>query len=83
VGTVGGGTRLPTAAECLRIVRCEGEGKASKFAEICAAMALAGEISIAGAMCAGHFARAHEELGRSGDAVSRDGRDAPERAGDA
>src|SRR5262249_10585942 len=24
VGTVGGGTRLPTARECLRIMRCEG-----------------------------------------------------------
>lgn len=66
VGTVGGGTRLPTAQECLRIVHCEGAGKAQKFAEICAATVLAGEISIVGAMCAGHFARAHQELGRAG-----------------
>ena len=63
-GTVGGGTRLPTATECLRILGCEGAGKATKFAEICAAVVLAGELSIAGALSAGHFARAHERLGR-------------------
>jgi len=68
VGTLGGGTRLPTAQECLRILRCEGtiEGKeqSAKFAEICAAVVLAGEISIVGAICAGEFASAHERLGR-------------------
>src|SRR5262245_3725207 len=68
VGTVGGGTRLPTQRECLRIMHCEGsmEGKdmAAKFAEICAAVALAGEISIVGALCAGDFSEAHEDLGR-------------------
>jgi hydroxymethylglutaryl-CoA reductase (NADPH) len=66
VGTVGGGTRLPTAAECLRILGCEGTGKAARFAEICAAVALAGELSIAGAMCSGDFTSAHEKLGRHG-----------------
>jgi hydroxymethylglutaryl-CoA reductase (NADPH) len=66
VGTVGGGTRLPTAAECLRILGCEGDGKAACFAEICAGVALAGELSIAGAMCSDDFARAHEKLGRRG-----------------
>lgn len=65
VGTVGGGTRMPTARECLRIMRCEGDGKAAKFAEIIAGTLLAGEISIIGALCAGHFARSHERLGRS------------------
>lgn len=64
VGTVGGGTRMPTAAECLRIVECEGAGNAAKFAEIVAAALLGGEVSIVGALCAGHFARAHEQLGR-------------------
>jgi hydroxymethylglutaryl-CoA reductase (NADPH) len=63
-GTVGGGTRLPTAAECLRLIGCEGTGHAAKFAEICAAVVLGGELSIAGALSAGHFARAHEHLGR-------------------
>lgn len=64
VGTVGGGTRLGTAAECLRILDCEGTGKAGRFAEICAAVALAGEISIVGALCANEFDRAHRQLGR-------------------
>jgi hydroxymethylglutaryl-CoA reductase (NADPH) len=64
VGSVGGGTRLSTASECLRILGCEGEGGGAKLAEITVALALAGEISIAGAMCAGEFARAHAVLGR-------------------
>lgn len=64
VGTVGGGTRLPTARECLRILDCEGAGKAARFAEICAAVALAGEISIIGALAAGDFAQAHARFGR-------------------
>jgi hydroxymethylglutaryl-CoA reductase (NADPH) len=68
VGTVGGGTRMPTARECLRIMRCEGSvsGKeqSAKFAEICAAVCLAGELSIVGALCAGDFASAHRRLGR-------------------
>jgi hydroxymethylglutaryl-CoA reductase (NADPH) len=65
VGTVGGGTRMPTARECLRIMRCEGEGKAAKFAEIVAGTLLAGELSIIAAISAGHFARSHERLGRA------------------
>jgi hydroxymethylglutaryl-CoA reductase (NADPH) len=64
VGTVGGGTVLPTARECLSILDCVGTGKAGRFAEICAATALAGEISIVGALCAHEFDRAHRELGR-------------------
>jgi len=64
VGTVGGGTRLPTARECLRILECEGDGSAGRLAEICAAVALAGEISIVGALCAGEFAGAHRRFGR-------------------
>ncbi|HYW10241.1 MAG TPA: hypothetical protein VE913_24970 [Longimicrobium sp.] len=64
VGTVGGGTRLPTARECLAIVGCVGTGKAGRFAEICAATALAGEVSIVGALAAGEFAAAHRRLGR-------------------
>jgi hydroxymethylglutaryl-CoA reductase (NADPH) len=64
VGTVGGGTRLPTAHECLAILGCVGEGKAGRLAEICAATVLAGELSIVGALCAGEFAEAHARLGR-------------------
>ncbi|HSN70613.1 MAG TPA: hypothetical protein VLT59_03855 [Steroidobacteraceae bacterium] len=59
VGTVGGGTFLPTAQECLAMLDCVGSGKARKFAEIVAAVALAGEIAIVGAMASGAFAGAH------------------------
>lgn len=64
VGTVGGGTKLPTQSECLALLGCKGEGTARKFAEICAATVLAGEISIMGAMAAGQFAQAHLMYGR-------------------
>ena len=64
VGTVGGGTGLPTQKECLKLMDCYGEGKAKKLAEICGALVLAGEISIAAALSAGHFADAHRKHGR-------------------
>jgi hydroxymethylglutaryl-CoA reductase (NADPH) len=64
VGTVGGGTHLPTARECLEMLGCYGSGGAKKFAEICAATVLAGEVSIAGALASGEFASAHQAFGR-------------------
>jgi hydroxymethylglutaryl-CoA reductase (NADPH) len=59
VGTVGGGTSLPTQQECLRIMDCLGKGKANKFAEIIAGTILAGEISIYAALASGNFIDAH------------------------
>jgi hydroxymethylglutaryl-CoA reductase (NADPH) len=64
VGSVGGGTRLPTQRECLEMMECYGEGKARKLAEICAVTAMAGEISIIAAMAAGQFGQAHAAYGR-------------------
>lgn len=64
VGTVGGGTSLPTQKECLQMMDCYGEGKAKKFAEIIGAVLLAGELSIAAAISAGHFSSAHKKFGR-------------------
>ncbi len=64
VGTIGGGTMLATQKECLEMLDCSGIGKARKFSEICCAVALAGEISIASAMSADHFTSAHQNLGR-------------------
>lgn len=64
VGTVGGGTHLPTARACLEMLGCYGAGGAKKFAEICAAVVLCGEVSIAGALAAGEFAQAHQAFGR-------------------
>ncbi len=65
VGTVGGGTSLPSQKECLKIMDCYGAGNGKKFAEICCALALAGELSIAAAISSGHFVSAHQKLGRS------------------
>ena len=64
VGTVGGGTSLPTQRACLEILNLVGTGKARAFAEVCAALLLAGELSITGAFCANHFAKAHARLAR-------------------
>lgn len=64
VGTIGGGTALPTQKECLEMLDCFGVGKAKNFAEICCAVALAGELSIVAAMSVDHFTRAHKKLGR-------------------
>lgn len=62
VGTVGGGTHLPTARACLDMLGCRGEGTAATFAEIAAVTAMAGEISIIAALAAGHFGQAHAAL---------------------
>ena len=64
VGTVGGGTGLPTQRACLDIMGLGGPGHARAFAEVTAALALAGELSIIGALTAGHFTRAHQKLAR-------------------
>jgi hydroxymethylglutaryl-CoA reductase (NADPH) len=64
IATFGGGTRLETAKECLEIMGAYGGGKVGKFAEIVAGTVLAGELSLMGALAAGHLARAHKDLGR-------------------
>jgi hydroxymethylglutaryl-CoA reductase (NADPH) len=63
VATVGGG--LATQRECLDILGCVGAGKARKLAEICAAVVLAGEISLGSAVIAGDWVSSHERLGRN------------------
>lgn len=64
VATVGGGTSIGTARECLEIMGVYGNEKVHKFAEIIAGTVLAGELSLMAALAAGHLARAHKELGR-------------------
>ncbi|MBI2970764.1 MAG: hydroxymethylglutaryl-CoA reductase [Gammaproteobacteria bacterium] len=66
VGTVGGGTGLPAQQACLRLMKLNGPGNASAFAEVCAAVALAGELSIMGAICSQEFARSHRRRARGG-----------------
>jgi hydroxymethylglutaryl-CoA reductase (NADPH) len=64
VGTVGGGTGLPSQKACLDILGLAGAGKAQALAEVCAGLCLAGELSLMGAMCSGDFSRAHRLLAR-------------------
>jgi hydroxymethylglutaryl-CoA reductase (NADPH) len=65
VATVGGGTGLATQSECLEVLGCRGPGKVNKFAEICAAVVLAGEVSLSSAVLAGDWVSSHERLGRN------------------
>lgn len=65
VGTVGGGSGQGTAAECLRLMDCLGEGKADLLAEILAATVLAGDLSLLASFTSHEFVAAHERLGRN------------------
>ncbi|NGM68252.1 hydroxymethylglutaryl-CoA reductase (NADPH) [Natronolimnobius sp. AArcel1] len=69
VGTVGGGTKLPTQAEALDVLGLRGGGdpagsNADALAEIITVGALAGELSLLAALSSRHLASAHEDLGR-------------------
>jgi hydroxymethylglutaryl-CoA reductase (NADPH) len=68
VGTVGGGTGLPSQKACLDVLGLAGPGHARAFAEVAAALSLAGELSIIGALAAGHFTGAHQRLARGAPA---------------
>lgn len=61
VGTVGGGTGLPTQSDCLAVLDCRGDGSAPKFAEIVAATLVAGDLAISAALANGRFIEAHRE----------------------
>jgi hydroxymethylglutaryl-CoA reductase (NADPH) len=66
VGTVGGGTSLPTAREWLAVMGCDGAGTVYRLAQLVAAAALALEISASAAMATAgseNFFRAHFERG--------------------
>ncbi|MBI1391244.1 MAG: hydroxymethylglutaryl-CoA reductase [Alphaproteobacteria bacterium] len=65
VATYGGGTGLATQRECLELLGCYGKGKVEKFAEICAATVLAGEISLAAAVLHGDWVSSHDKYGRN------------------
>ncbi len=65
VGTVGGGTGLPSPRACLDLMGCGGSGNANRLAEIMAATCIAGEASTVAAIVSGEFVAAHEALGRN------------------
>ncbi|WP_327051187.1 hydroxymethylglutaryl-CoA reductase (NADPH) [Halomicrococcus gelatinilyticus] len=69
VGTVGGGTKLPTQSEALDVLGLRGGGdpagsNADALAEVVAVGALAGELSLLAALASRHLSSAHEDLGR-------------------
>jgi hydroxymethylglutaryl-CoA reductase (NADPH) len=66
VGTVGGGTTLPSARDWLTSIGCAGSGQVYRFAQIVAAAALCLEISASAAMATAgseNFFQAHHERG--------------------
>jgi hydroxymethylglutaryl-CoA reductase (NADPH) len=65
VATHGGGVGLPTQRECLEMLGCVGRGKVYRLAEIVAAVALAGEISLAAAISSSDWVSSHEKYGRN------------------
>lgn len=64
VGTVGGGTGLPSQRASLEIMGLSGPGCANALAEVCGAVALAGELSIVGALVSHEFTASHVRLAR-------------------
>ena len=69
VGTVGGGTKLPTQTAGLEILEVSGGGdpagsNADALAEAIAVAALAGELSLLAALGSRHLSSAHADLGR-------------------
>jgi hydroxymethylglutaryl-CoA reductase (NADPH) len=65
VATYGGGTGLATQRECLEMLDCYGDGKALKFAEIVAATALCGDLSLQSAIIADEWVSSHDRYGRN------------------
>jgi hydroxymethylglutaryl-CoA reductase (NADPH) len=61
----------------LEVLGLAGAGKARAFAEVCAALALAGELSIIAALSAGEFAGAHQKLARGRKAKAPDSVEPP------
>jgi len=64
VGTVGGGTGLPSQKACLELMGLHGSGNSQALAEVCAGLLLAGELSIIAALANGDFTKAHRKLAR-------------------
>ncbi len=65
VGTYGGGTALPTQTECRKLLGCDGKNTANKLAEIVAATALCGELSLMAAVLGKQWVSSHEQYGRN------------------
>jgi hydroxymethylglutaryl-CoA reductase (NADPH) len=68
MGTVGGGTGLPSQSAALDILGLRGAGNANALAEVAAALCLCGELSLTSAVASGAFGRAHKRLARGKNA---------------
>ncbi|WP_422040900.1 hydroxymethylglutaryl-CoA reductase [Roseibium sp.] len=64
LGTVGGGTKLPTQSAGLDVLGLRGTGHAPALAEVAAALCLCGELSLTAAVAGGQFGSAHKRLAR-------------------
>ncbi len=70
IGTVGGGTGLPTQKECLSIMGLAGAGdppgsNSLRLAEIISSTVLAGELNLLAALSTRELGKAHQKLGRA------------------
>ncbi len=63
IGTVGGGTHLPTQMEALKIMQVK---SVLEYAQVLGAAVLAGELSLIASLSEGSLAKAHLKLGRKG-----------------
>ena len=61
MGMVGGGTRLPSQQQVLKML---GNPSAIELAGIIGGSVLAGELSLTAALASGDLAKAHQKLGR-------------------
>ena len=64
IGSVGGGTNLPSQKEALSIMGISQKNGVLKFAQITAAAVLAGELSLLASLSEGSLAKSHKKLGR-------------------
>jgi len=65
IGTVGGGTHLPSQQACLELLGCAGDDGVEQLAEIVVGFALGLDLSLTAALTTNQFATAHERLGRN------------------
>ncbi len=63
VGTIGGGTHLPTQKEALEIMKVS---SVLEYSRVVGAAVLAGELSLIASLTEGSLAKAHQKLGRKG-----------------
>jgi len=69
VGTIGGGTHLPSQSSCLNMLGVKGTAQlpganAEQLARVIAATVMAGELSLMSALAAGHLVRSHIQHNR-------------------